>query len=130
MKKALYAFVHFIALIHDRVLRLNDSFSAELSDKQLHFLVVGFFGILLFFAVHALFRRLVRSGHLSAVSWIYVFTVILMLTFAIEIGQHVSHTGTLEFADIVYGVVGFFFFYGVYAVMRALVRLILRLKKQ
>ena len=130
MKKALYTLVNLIAYIHDRILTLNDRFPAVLSDKQLHFLVVGVFGMLLFFAVHALFRRLVRRGQLAAVSWIYVFTVILVLTFAIEIGQHVTHTGTLEFADIVFGVVGFLFFFGVYALLRLIGRIIASLIRQ
>lgn len=35
------------------------------------------------------------------------FTLIIVITFAIEIGQKVTNTGNMEFADIVFGVVGF-----------------------
>ena len=127
MKNALYALVSLVASFHDRILTLNDSFPTVLSDKELHFLVVGIFGMLFFFAVHGLFRWLVRRGHLMAVSWIYVFTVILVLTFAIEIGQHITHTGVLEFADIVYGVVGFLIFFGIFAAARSLILLFFKL---
>ncbi len=41
------------------------------------------------------------------IAWIYVFTLIIVITFAIEIGQKVTNTGNMEFADIVFGVVGF-----------------------
>ena len=34
-------------------------------------------------------------------------TLIIVITFAIEIGQKVTNTGNMEFADIVFGVVGF-----------------------
>ena len=127
MKQALYAIVGLVASFHDRILTLNDSFPSVLSDKQLHFLVIGIFGMLLYFAVNGVFVRLVRRGHLMAVSWIYVFTVILVVTFAIEIGQYVTHTGVLEFADIVYGVVGFLIFFGAFAAARGFVMLLFRL---
>lgn len=127
MKTALYAIVELIAYIHDRILMLNDGFPAVLSDKQLHFVVVGVFGMLLFFAVHALFRTLAQSGHLAVVSWIYVFTVIVVITFAIEIGQHISHTGTLEFADIVFGIGGFLVFFAICAAVRGIMLLLARL---
>ncbi|MBQ3481114.1 MAG: hypothetical protein IJH48_02085 [Oscillospiraceae bacterium] len=127
MKQILYAIVGLVASFHDRILTLNDSFPAVLSDKQLHFLVIGIFGMLLFFAVHSLFLWLVRRGHLMAISWIYVFTVILVLTFAIEIGQHITHTGVLEFADIVYGVIGFLIFFGAFAAARSFVMMLFKL---
>ena len=34
------------------------------------------------------------------IAWIYVFTLIIVITFAIEIGQKVTNTGNMEFADI------------------------------
>ena len=35
-------------------------------------------------------------------------TVLLMLTFAIEIGQSITGSGTMEFGDVVAGMGGFF----------------------
>ena len=55
-------------------------------------------------------------------SWFYVLTLIVVITFSIEIGQHVTHTGTLEFADIAFGVVGFLAFFAVFALFRLIVR--------
>ena len=127
MRQWLYYFVGIIAQIHDQILRLNDRFPTVLTDKELHFLVIGAAGMLLFFVLHPIFKFLIRHGHEIVISWFYVFTVILVLTFAIEIGQHVTHTGTLEFADIVFGVVGFLFMFAVFAVIRAVVLLIARL---
>lgn len=129
MKEYLYMAVELVARIHDRILMLNDGFSASLSDKQLHFLVIGLLGMLLFCVVHPLFLTLARHGHVIAVSWIYVFTLILVITFAIEIGQKVSKTGTMSFSDIVYGVGGFLWMFLIYAVLRALFRLIFRRRR-
>ena len=61
------------------------------------------------------------------IAWIYVFTVILVITFAIEIGQKVTNTGNMEFADIVFGVVGFFVMFFIFALVRSIYHGILSL---
>ena len=127
MKKWLLVAVAEIAKIHDYLLTLNDGFSANFSDKQLHFLVVGVTGMILFFLVHPIFKALAKHGHIIFVSWFYVFTMIIGMTFAIEIGQQVTHTGSMEFADIVFGVVGFITLFGLFAIIRGFVMLIARL---
>ena len=127
MKKWLYLAVDWMARIHDRFLSLNDGSAVTLSDKQLHFLVIGVFGMVLFFVIHPIFKALIRHGHEMAVTWIYVFTLILVVTFGIEIGQRVSHTGTMEFADMVFGITGFLTMFAAYALLRALVLGIVRL---
>lgn len=119
LKELLYQAVDWIALVHDRLVRLNDQFEGTLSDKQLHFLVIGILGMLLIFLVHPLFRHLAKTGHVMVVSWIYVFTLILVITFAIEIGQRLTKTGSMEFVDIVSGVGGFIAMFAVFAVIRA-----------
>lgn len=124
MKKWLLLAVAEIAKIHDYILTLNDGFSGELSDKQLHFLVVGITGMLLFFVVHPIFKALAKHGHIIIVSWFYVFTLIIGMTFAVEIGQQVTHSGTMEFADIVFGVAGFLTLFGIFAILRMLVMIV------
>ena len=123
IKEVLYFLVGLIAQIHDRLLGVNDGLPIALSDKDLHFMVIGLLGMALFFIVHPVFKALARRGHEAVISWIYVFTLIIVITFSIEIGQHITHTGTLEFADIAFGVVGFMAFFAVYALLCAIVRL-------
>lgn len=106
----------FMAQTHDYLLRLNDIFSLGLDDKQLHFIVMAAIGMILFFAVHFVFKRLARFS-ISALSFIYVFTVMTVLGFAIEIGQRLTGTGEMDFGDVaagLYGVVVFFFIYAAY----------------
>ena len=124
MKKWLLFAVAEIAKIHDYILTLNDKVPTILSDKQLHFIVVGATGMLVFFLVHPIFRALAKHGHVIVVSWFYVLTLILGMTFAIEIGQQVTHSGTMEFADIVFGVAGFLMMFAIFAIIRMIVIMI------
>ena len=129
MKELLYQAIDWIALVHEKISRLNDTFEGTLSDKQLHFLVIGVLGMLLIFAIYPLFRFLSRTNHVMVVSWIYVFTLILVITFAIEIGQRLTKTGDMEFADIVFGIGGFIVMFAAFALIRGIVNGIRRLLK-
>lgn len=121
MKTFLYAIVNFIARIHAKILTLNDAYEYNFSDKELHFLVIGVLGMILVLVIHPLFTALARKGHVMAITWIYVTTLILVLTFAIEIGQKVSNTGVMEFEDIVFGVGGFLVMFVVTDLLRRLI---------
>ena len=127
MKKYLYLAVEYMAKAHDYIMSLNDSFSTVLTDKELHFIIIGLMGMLLFFFVHPIFKAFIRRGHEIVVSWFYVFTLVLVITFGIEIGQKISNTGSMEFADMVFGVVGFLCMFAVFAVIRLMVLFIARL---
>ena len=124
LKELLYQAVDWIALVHDKIINLNNAFEGTISDKQMHFIVIGLLGMLLIFAVHPLFRFLARTDHVMVVSWIYVFTVILVITFAIEIGQRLTKTGSMEFVDIVFGIGGFIVMFAVFAMIRGVCLLI------
>ena len=122
LKELLYQAVDWIASVHDSINQLNNKFEGTLSDKQLHFLVIGLLGMLLIFLIHPLFLHLAKTNHVMIITWIYVFTLILVITFAVEIGQRLTKTGDMEFADIVSGVGGFVVMFAVFAVIRAAVR--------
>lgn len=126
MGKFLYLIVEMIARVHSWLLKLNDSYEYNFSDKELHFLIIGALGMAMVFVVHPVFKWLVKHNHIMVISWIYVFTLIIVITFAIEIGQRVTHTGVMEFADIVFGVFGFISMFLVFSVFRAIYHLILR----
>ncbi|MBR3292803.1 MAG: hypothetical protein IKI69_00060 [Oscillospiraceae bacterium] len=130
MKEFLYAVMNWIALVHDAILRLNDRGGACLNDKELHFLVIGLLGMLGVLVIYPLFRWLCRRGRVLTLVWIYVFSLVLGLTFAIEIGQKISGTGTMSFADIVSGVLGFLYMFAVFALIRVIIRLFGRLRRE
>ena len=127
MGTLLYWMVEMIAKIHNRLLTLNDAYEYNFSDKELHFLIIGAVGMAMIFVVHPVFKWLVKHNHIMVVSWIYVFTMIIVITFAIEIGQRVTHTGTMEFADIMFGVLGFLCMFLVFSVIRGVYHLILKI---
>jgi len=127
MERALYAIVEMIARVHSYLLKLNDSYEYDFSDKELHFLIIGALGMIMIFVVHPVFKWLVRTNHIMVITWTYVFTLIIVITFAIEIGQRVTHTGVMEFADIMFGVVGFISMFLIFSVIRAIYHVIRRL---
>lgn len=126
MRDCLYWIIDVIADIHRYLLTLNDSFEYVFTDKELHFLVIGILGMAMLFVVYPLFKWLSRK-HVMVIAWIYVFTLIIVITFAIEIGQKVSNTGAMEFADIVFGIVGFLFMFFVFVIIRGIYHMILQL---
>ena len=117
MERMLEGMVIFVAKIHNYILSLNDAYEKNFTDKQLHFLVIGILGMLILMVIYPLFK-LLSENHILAIAFIYVFTVIVVITFAIEIGQKISDSGTMDFADIVFGIAGFLLMFVIFAVIR------------
>lgn len=120
MENFLYAIVSLIARIHNSILTINDQVEYGFTDKELHFIVIGILGLLLVVLIHPIFKWLSDTGHIMVVSFFYVFTVIIVITFAIEIGQAITGTGNMEFYDIVYGIFGFLAAFGAFAIIRGI----------
>ena len=127
MRDIIFTFITWVASLHESIIGLNDSREYYLNDKQLHFWVIGIFGMVLILLVQPVFRGLAERGFTLVITWIYVFTVVLVITFAIELGQWYSGTGVMESEDIAYGVTGFLVFFFIYAVIRAMILTIWRM---
>lgn len=125
MTSLLYKLIEIITAIHEKILTWNDDYEYNLSDKQLHFIVVGVLGMALFFLIHPLFKYLAKKDMTIAISWIYVVTLLIVLTFSIEIGQRITKTGYMDFRDIMYGMGGFFLIFGIFFIIRCIIRLII-----
>lgn len=117
MVRFLYFLVNGIARIHDKILQLNDSSALFLSDKQLHFAIMGLIGMGLLLVIYPLFIVLSKK-HVLAIAWIYVFTVMVVLSFAIEIGQGITNTGNVDLDDVISGLAGFMVLFIIFAVLR------------
>lgn len=124
MRTILYNIVMIITKAHDYLLSMAMDFDSSLTDKELHFLIIGALGIILVLALHPLFHLLAEHGHTMVVTFLYVLTVILVLTFAIEIGQGYYGTGAMELDDVIYGVMGFLAFFAVFSVIRGIIHMI------
>ena len=121
MKQFLYGILDIISGAHEYFLTLNDTYETNFTDKDLHFIIIGVIGMILVLIVHPIFTILAKTNHVLTITWIYVFTLILLLTFAIEIGQGFSHSGTMDFADIVFGIWGFMLMFLVFALIRGII---------
>ena len=97
---------------------MNDSFEAQLSDKQLHFLIIGLLGIGMLLVIYPLFKWMAKKN------LTVLFTVLVVITFAIEIGQWYSHTGEMDFNDILAGLVGYFAMSFIFLLVVAIIELI------
>lgn len=125
MKELLYAIVGFIAKIHSKLLQLNDAYEYNFSDKELHFIVIGVLGMGILFVVYPVFKWLAKKNYIMLISWIYAFTLIVVITFAIEIGQKITKTGLMEFSDIAFGCVGFLVMFIIFAFVRMIWHLLI-----
>ncbi len=126
MEQLLYSIVGVVARLHNYFLDLNNGYENSFTDKELHFIIIGALGILLLFVLYPIFKLLANTGHIMVVTFLYVFTVMVVIAFAIEIGQGVTHTGQMEFDDIVYGIGGFLMMFAIFAVIRGIYHLIMR----
>ena len=118
--------VQIMARIHNYIIRCCILIFGSVSDKWLHFWVIGVLGMLMIAVVYPLFKLLAQKKMIMIISWIYVFTMLVVITFAIEIGQKITNTGNMEFADIAAGLAGFSV---MFAVMMALWGCVLLIKK-
>ena len=129
MGKTLTMIVAWFTRVHNAILSLNDKFETSFTDKELHFLVIGAIGLALIMLIYPFFKWLANRNKVLAITWIYVLTVLVVLTFAIEIGQSVTGMGTMEFGDVVAGMGGFFVVTAVIAALHFLIWVVRSLVK-
>jgi hypothetical protein len=103
--------------LHDKLIQIAKFLGFQFTDKQLHFWVIGIIGILSFLIVNRLFEKIARYS-ISLISFIYTFTVLVVIVFAIEIEQKLTGHGNMEFLDIVEGLRGFFVVMLIYLSLR------------
>jgi len=111
--------------LHDIVLVVSKTLGLGLSDKDLHFWVIGALGLFVFILSDLLFRFLARWS-LSAISFIYTLTVLIVFVFAVEIEQAITGRGNMEFTDITMGMYGFLVFIAIYLVLKRVIRIFQR----
>lgn len=124
IKKITDFLIEIIYKAHTYLLSLNDAYESNFSDKQLHFLIIGILGILMLLVLYPLFKWLAKKHLTILIAWFYVFTVLIVITFAIEIAQWYSKTGTMDFKDIVAGLIGYFAMSFVFICIVAIIELI------
>ena len=128
MTKILKAIVMFLAKIHNEVYAFCYVHFGLVNDKMLHFLILGITGMALVIVLKPLCGWLVKRHKTITLTFIYVFTCMVVLTFAIEIGQKITNTGNMEFGDIAAGLSGFLSMFLVYVILVMIWRAITKKK--
>ena len=110
----------FINDLHDKVLDIVSIAGYPLNDKQLHFIFMALIGIIIFAFTQIIFKKLSKYS-ITAISFIYTLTVMVVIVFAIEIQQKITNRGNMEFADIAYGLYGFLYIFFVYLLIKFII---------
>ncbi|MDL4839579.1 hypothetical protein [Aquibacillus rhizosphaerae] len=131
MKEVIKVLAEIVNSTHDLLIVIFNNLGFQLTDKALHFWIIGFIGIITYFIVYACFKILEKlKWSTTFFSFIYTFTIMLVLVFAIEIQQAITNRGNMEFADAVIGLWGFLVFFIVYALIAIIVYLIIHYVKK
>ena len=116
-----------IDFCHDQIVDMFRTFGLHLSDKDLHFVIIGLAGIAIFIGTQILFKWLSKHS-ITAISFIYTFTVLVVIVFAIEIEQKITGSGNMEFADVLYGLYGFLFLFAIYLFIKSIIAVIKKIR--
>jgi len=117
MYRILYFLINLITRLHAKFLSINDHSGLALSDKQLHFLIIGFFGFCMLVVIQPIFEWLAKHKGTVLITFFYVFTVVTVVSFSIEVGQMYTGTGTMDLYDVASGLLGFMVFFAAYIIL-------------
>ncbi|MGM1034490.1 MAG: hypothetical protein ACQEXK_18735 [Bacillota bacterium] len=132
MKEIIQILAEIVNNLHDFILFfVSDTLNSNATDKDLHFWIMGIIGIIIFLFVLFLSNLISRMRFgITILSFLYTFTVMVVLVFAIEIQQALTSRGNMEFQDAAVGLWGFIVFFMVFAVLSSLFLLMKNFFKQ
>ncbi|MGG3558477.1 hypothetical protein ABES23_17760 [Peribacillus frigoritolerans] len=132
MKEIIQILAEIVNNLHDFILFfVSDTLNSNATDKDLHFWIMGIIGIIIFLFVLFLSNLIARMRFgITILSFLYTFTVMVVLVFAIEIQQALTSRGNMEFQDAAIGLWGFIVFFIVFAVLSSLFLLVKNFFKQ
>jgi hypothetical protein len=121
MTRFLKFLIAIINRAHDGIVDTVHMLGLGLTDKQLHFWLLGIIGVIIFIVCDVLFKRLAKWS-VSAITFIYTMTILIVGVLAIEIEQKITQSGSMEFEDMVAGLSGFIVFSILYVLIRVLLK--------
>ena len=119
MTRILKLLIAMINRAHDLIVDSAHAMGLGLTDKQLHFWLLGIAGVVVFVVFDVIFKKLAKWS-ISAITYIYTFTILVVGVLAIEIEQKVTNSGSMEFDDVVAGLSGFLVLSVLYILFRVL----------
>ncbi|RLL43767.1 hypothetical protein D8M04_12670 [Oceanobacillus piezotolerans] len=115
MKDFVMLLAEIVNEIHDILIEM---FGLHMTDKELHFWIIGIIGMATFFVVYFFFKLIEKmKWSITILSFIYTFTGMFVLVFAIELQQAITNRGNMEFADAIAGLWGFLVLFIIYALI-------------
>ncbi|WP_148357952.1 hypothetical protein [Peribacillus simplex] len=132
MKEIIQILAEIVNNLHDFILFfVSDTLNSNATDKDLHFWIMGIIGIIIFLFVLFLSNLIARMRFgITILSFLYTFTVMVVLVFAIEIQQALTSRGNMEFQDAAIGLWGFIVFFMVFAALSSIYLLVKNFFKQ
>lgn len=131
MKEIFHIIANIINDFHELFIVIAGKLGLELSDKSLHFWTIGIFGIVTFLIILLFFTWIAKwKWGITAISFLYTLSLLVVLSFAIEIQQGLTGEGNMEWMDIQIGLVGFLLFFGLFLFISIGVTLIRSLSKK
>lgn len=121
MTRFLKFLITIINKAHDRIVDTAHMLGLGMSDKQLHFWLLGIIGVIIFMVCDVIFKRLAKWS-ISAITFIYTLTILIVTVLTIEIEQKVTQSGSMDFDDMVAGLSGFIVLFVLYILIRVLVK--------
>ena len=113
MKGTINILADIVNNLHDFIQNyVNNSLNLHLTDKDLHFWIMGIIGIIVFLFVLLVSKIIMKMPFgLAILSFLITTTFMFVLVFAIEIQQALTNRGNMEFEDAAVGLLGFFAFF-------------------
>ena len=117
MKEIIQMLVDIVNNLHDFIqIFVNHTLNLGWTDKDLHFWIMGIIGIIIFLVVLVLSKIIAKMRFgITILSFLYTFTCMIVLVFAIEIQQALTNRGNMEFQDAIIGLLGFIAFFLIFA---------------
>ncbi|MBP2005349.1 hypothetical protein [Halobacillus andaensis] len=117
MKEVILLLAEVVNLFHEVIWKISNELGLNLTDKELHFWVIGILGVFGLLLVDLLFHSLSKWS-ITAISFLFTFAMVLVFVFAVEIQQRITGAGNMEFADAAYSVLGFLAFCVIYLMIK------------
>ncbi|WP_173915556.1 hypothetical protein [Halobacillus sp. Marseille-Q1614] len=123
MREVILILAEIVNIFHELIWGISNSLGLNLTDKELHFWVIGILGIIGLLFVDLVFHA-ISKWSITAISFLFTFAVVLVFVFAVEIQQRNTGAGNMEFADAAYSILGFLAFCIVYLLFKGIGSLI------
>jgi len=96
-----------------------------MNDKALHFYVIGVIFFILYLFINPIFKKLGQYS-IKLLSFIYVFTLALVVSVAIEVAQYQSRSGQMDLMDVIWSLFGFLVIFLGFELLVAIIKFITR----